>query len=531
VPEKPITVTLEPFGNDPARLQEAVRALMGHNALRERLQDGAHRLLYVTPVDQDSKGRLSRRAPEYDATIYDYAEQRTIIARFRPDSPDKVEVSEYAIQPLPSADEFAEALDLLGRDDRFGAELRNERLIPYRPMPPTIAVEQPDGRTRRILAIGMHASDNATGHRIVGVDLSNRTILHDLPSVVHAGDGECGPPASYACSSGGANMARVTVRQGNTTLWRFIAVRPSASLGTNGSGIELRNVTYRGKSVLYRAQLPILNVKYDADGVGIGCGPTYRDWQNSETCFEAIGSDPVPGFRLCTSPALTILDTGSDAGNFSGVAIYVDGQEVILVSELQAGWYRYISMWRFHTNGTIRPRFGFAAANNRCTCRAHHHHCYWRLDFDIGVPSPNVVEEFNDPPIFPGMNWHRKTYEIRRLKDPARHRRWRVLNPQTGTGYNIIPGANGGVADSYGVGDLWVLRYRGSTPPPSGELDDGQTFTTSEPLSMAHIDRFNNGEVVENQDVVIWYAAHFLHDEQHGGGSHIVGPDLEPFGP
>jgi len=38
--------------------------------------------------------------------------------------------------------------------------------------------------------------------------------------------------------------------------------------------------------------------------------------------------------------------------------VYVQGQEVVLVSEMEAGWYRYVSQWRLHTDGTIRPRFG-----------------------------------------------------------------------------------------------------------------------------------------------------------------------------
>ena len=87
-----------------------------------------------------------------------------------------------------------------------------------------------------------------------------------------------------------------------------------------------------------------------------------------------------------------------------------------------------------------------------------------------------------------------------------------------------MPGANDGNADAYGIGDLWVLRYKGS------EIDDGQGFTTNAALSMEHIDNFKSpAELVENQDVVLWYAAHFLHDEsQPGGQPHIVGPEIRP---
>src|SRR5262245_35715409 len=98
----------------------------------------------------------------------------------------------------------------------------------------------------------------------------------------------------------------------------------------------------------------------------------------------------------------------------------------------------------------------------------HIHHVYWRLDFDIRTPGHNTVEEFNDPPIVGGSNWHTKTFEIRRARDPQHHRRWRVRNVPTGEAYTLVPGRNDGVATAYGVGDLWVLRYK------SNEIDDGQ---------------------------------------------------------
>jgi hypothetical protein len=44
----------------------------------------------------------------------------------------------------------------------------------------------------------------------------------------------------------------------------------------------------------------------------------------------------------------------------------------------------------------------------------------------------------------------------------------------------------------------------------------------------ADIDKFVNGELVENQDVVIWYGAHFRHivSEQGPAECHEVGPNL-----
>ena len=225
---------------------------------------------------------------------------------------------------------------------------------------------------------------------------------------------------------------------------------------------------YRGKRVLYRAHVPILNVNYDptAQRPQGACGP-YLDWQNQEGMIQATGTDVAPGFRLCPTPAKTILDTGSDIGNFLGTAIYVQGQEVVLVSEMEAGWYRYISEWRLHANGTIRPRFGFSAVSNSCVCTRHHHHSYWRFNFDIRTAGNNRVREFNDQPLIGSSKWHDKNFEIRRPRDPARKRKWRVENTVTGEGYEVIPGPNDGVATAspdwpFPVGDVGSSAIAGA---------------------------------------------------------------------
>ena len=54
-----------------------------------------------------------------------------------------------------------------------------------------------------------------------------------------------------------------------------------------------------------------------------------------------------------------MLDTGSDTGNSLGVAIYVKGQQVVLVSEMEAGWYRYVSRG-------LLARFVLASAFQQC---------------------------------------------------------------------------------------------------------------------------------------------------------------------
>jgi hypothetical protein len=489
--------------------------------------------LFEEPVDHCAcaeRKPAARQPSEVLATVYDYAADRVLevtgpVEAFDPEAPGDIAVRALGYQPLPNDDEFRAAVDIIMHDRELRERIQAGELEVFRPMPPMLTGETADGRVERTVTVGLRTTNtDHASHEIVGVRMFDRAIVRGVEGLPAPGDRVCEPPPGRDTGGarGVAGQCWITITSGGQTVWRFLAVRPAGSSGTNGSGIELRYVDYRGKRVLYQAHVPILNVEYGADGQQIGCGPTYRDWQNEETQFEATGNPVAPGFLLCPQPARTIIDTGSDQGNFSGVAIYVDGPEVVLVSEMMAGWYRYITEWRFHVNGALRPRFGFAGTENRCTCHLHIHHVYWRLDFDLRTPGHNTVEEFNDPPIIANRNWHTKQFEIRRPRDPQHHRRWRVRNTASGETYEIVPGSNDGTATAFGAGDLWVLRYH------TGEIDDGQGFTTDPNLSRAHLEKFMTPpEAVTDTDVVIWYAAHYVHDAGLEVGN-WVGPDLVP---
>ena len=515
------------------RFSTLAQGLLKHNSLQSFVAKTRNRLLAFELIEEEPEAKTARPpAPgdRFRATIYDYTNNKAITAQGNLSSPRKLEITESSRQPFPTFAEFDEAVQILTKDPALGPRLRQKSLQPYAPMPPLIPSLQPDGRNERTVAVGLLPLNRDAHHEIVGVNMVRQTVARfdsRAPVNAIAQSQICGitDAGQATADKGTAGQVWVTVMQGRTTLWKFLVVRPAASSGTNGSGVELRFVDYRGKRVLYRAHVPILNVKYEHDA----CGP-YRDWQYQEGMIQATGTDVAPGFRLCPAPATTILDTGSDAGNFLGVGIYVDGLEVVLVSEMQAGWYRYVSQWRLHANGTIRPRFGFSAVQSSCVCNTHHHHVYWRLDFDIRTPGNNIIREFNNP-CLPGIcpsNWHDKQFEIARPRDPARQRKWRVQNSSTGEAYDIIPGPEDGEAASFpdapfGRGDLWFLRYR------STEIDDG-VIATGPPYE-AGISNWINGESITNQDVVVWYGAHFTHDVTHeppGTFGHIVGPDLVP---
>src|SRR5918992_498019 len=409
-----LQIEVEQFGPGPEVIDEVSRAALDHASVQEQLRETRHRLLSVQLLESPVEEKPDEPMPpdRYRATIYDYTNNRVVLATGSLDDiQGSLEVSEAGYQPLPTREEFDEAVEVLLEDEDLGPAIREQRLVPYRPMPPLVDTELPDGRVERTVAVGLMPQGDGAQHEIVGVNMVHRSVArypNRAPETAMAAAAVCGlrNENEPTASRGTPGRFRVTVNRGGTRLWSFLVVRPAASSGTNGSGIELRGVNYRGKRVLFWAHAPILNVQYD----GNACGP-FRDWLWQESMIQATGTDVAQGIRRCPSPAQTILESGTDKGNFLGVAIYRVGEETVVVSELEAGWYRYISEWRLHADGTISPRFGFSAVRNSCVCEPHHPHVYWSFDFDINTAENNVVREFNDPALFPPSNWHTLQFE------------------------------------------------------------------------------------------------------------------------
>ncbi|MCJ1243957.1 hypothetical protein MMC30_001154 [Trapelia coarctata] len=508
------TVAVEESGPSHTDLNEAVTQALGLCQVRELLSNTRHSLLFSGFDDAPRCGTKSG-PHRFQVALYDYTNARTLNVNGIPFDNSTVSTTEANTQPLPNAEELAEAGRIAGiHPDE----------VAHEEMPPVSTLDFPNGTSHRIVNIAI-ISPNASRSAHVDMNALTASFPPNTSSNILSCSAPAPDPHAQAITSE-PGTAAITISQGGTKLWTFDAIRPAASTGKQGSGIELRNVRYKGKSVLYRAHVPILNVQYEGDAGS--CGPYYRDWQHDEFPFQCHkGKDIAHGFRICSSPAKSILESNSDGGDFTGVAIYVDGAEVVLKSQMRAGWYRYVSEWRFHVNGTLKPRFGFGAVyqlhgSDYCVCHIHHHHVYWRLDFDIVTAGNNLVREYNNPPLFPPSNYHDKVYEILRPKDPRRRRHWEISSTRTGSTYSLVPGSNDGTSDAFGVGDLWVLKYH------AGEIDDGVGFV-ADVTAKANIDKFKNGELVKGADVVLWYGAHFKHDQTHeGGGSHIVGPDISP---
>jgi hypothetical protein len=258
------------------------------------------------------------------ATYFDYDNNEAKLVTGRLDDiRGSMEVSDSSHQPLPTREEFDEAVEILRENPDIGPALSEQRVKPQPAMPPLLTeATRPDGRTDRTLAVLLLSRSDEVRNEIVGVNMIDRTTLRfpeRAPSAALAADDACGvdDAGQDPTDRGLPGQFRVTITQGGTTLWSFLVFRPSFSLGTNGSGVTLREVDYRGKRVLFRAHVPILNVQYDGDA----CGP-FRDWLYAESPFHANGTDVAPGIRQCPTPAQTILDPPIQMRETSGVLPY-----------------------------------------------------------------------------------------------------------------------------------------------------------------------------------------------------------------
>jgi hypothetical protein len=360
-------------------------------------------------------------------------------------------------------------------------------------------------------------------------------------------DGTCGleeDTDSVSQSRGTPGSATITVKTpAGDTLWQFDVIRPTASSGFWGSGIELRNVSYKGTPVLKRGHVPIFNVQY----LNNACGP-YRDWAYEENRFKAnaqniLVGDATQGIVETSEMPQTILQSGSDFGNFTGVAIYTDEhQKTTLMTEMAAGWYRYVMMWTFYPDGSFQPQFGFGAIENACVCNRHFHHAYWRLEF------PNT--KFEKSPL--GQDaW--KVSDLQETFARDGMSRYRVSGGE-GKTYEIVPGPRDGTAsqpklpgdtvDKFAKSDMWIMNANDDQVDDSAlSADDSNDWGES-----IHISQFLKKQGAAQNDklekgLVVWYGTHFIHDllaepthiESHTAGEgdddHIVGPMIQPLKP
>lgn len=533
-------VKIKVWGPTQVQTEAAKKRVERDPGVQNALRGTNHRLIAFDYIENPDGSPPTR----YRVIFYDYTNDRTFVAESDFASRQPVTVRRDNFDPGVGNNELEAGFNLIRNDSVFGSLYKENKLNLSGAMPPTTHING-----ERLVNVGIQSANG--DYQIVGIGFKNNRIVRYQngapPTSEAAPEGtSCGVTnaGQGSTNSGIAGQYQMTVSQNGNPLWEMLIIRPSSSSGgtQERSGIEVRDVKYKGKSVLKRGHAPILNVKY-VDNV---CGP-YRDWQFAEGFFEApdkgatYPNGPDGGVMLLAPGqiATTVVESGNDSGNFQGVAVYQQdvgfGNELVLVSEMNASWYRYIMEWRFAADGTIRPRYGFGSISNGCVCHPRTHHVYWRFDFDVVGPNNKVFKvERGRKFLTPILT------ESAVLRNYQTNRSILIQNGDGDEAYQLTPNLTDGevanslgeIFDTYGGGDMWILRFQGKPGSPD-EINDPNVGTA------ANIGAWLNDESLDNQDVVVWYGAHeyrvdatSLTNFDRSGriiqGVHVVGPDLRP---
>lgn len=543
--QKPLILRAVAWGPDQRAIDAAKQRTEASSAVQEQLKGSRYRLISfeMFGASETDKGSPAPYPTRFRVLFYNYSSDVAVIAEGDFAGRDAITVRTDLFDPGVSPEELAAGYDLVKKDPRLGPMIARGEASLYEPMPPVSNVGG-----ERLVNIGIQNLDGSF-NEIVGVSFKRDALVRyegDAPETVRVNDGSsCGIPSAGQGSTGEgvAGQMQLTVNQQGSSdpLWEMLVIRPSSSSGASGerSGVEVRNVRYKGKSVLKRGHAPILNVKYLPGG---NCNQ-FRDWQYAEGFYQASNTgaqNPAPGMRILAAGqvATTAVESRQDLGDYQGVAIYVqdvgNGQEVVLVSEMNAGWYRYIMEWRFGSDGTIRPRYGFGSVTNSCVCSPRNHHVYWRFDFDIVQPQNKIFQMERGRKFLRPLSTEAAVFRSYQL-----NRGFLIQNSAGNEAYQIIPGMNdgeafftnpGGGVETFGHGDFWIFQFKGTADSP-GELDDPSTG------SAANLNPWANGESVNDQDLVVWYSAHQYRVDDASltswtnnvlTGQHVVGPTLRP---
>ncbi len=255
------------------------------------------------------------------------------------------------------------------------------------------------------------------------------------------------------------------------------------------------------------------------------------------------GKDCIPGTSACQAFNLqgkeegkryVMLHEESTGLSYIGPGGRAYGKMLTLWCTYNLGGYLYISRWCFKDDGCLMPQVGLTGPlqhvdtgdsspygsqvgkgkdGSKTFAPSHVHNMYFCLDFDIDG-TKNTVEEFNYVQDKPGSlsgkhSWTPIVKETGRPGNAATFRSWRVVNKASKNAlglprsYELIPGGNGifrgGSDEAIAQAELWVTRYHADEYP-----------VQKQSLAVA-LPKYLNGESVENQDVVVWYAVHAHH--------------------
>src|SRR5918995_5277884 len=195
-----VQINIERSGPGPEVIDEVSQALSEHASVQEQLSETRSRLLSVELLNPVGAEKADGLEPDrYRATTYDYTNNRVILTSGSlNDIQGSMEVLESGDQPLPTGEEFEEAVEILHEDPDLGPAIREQRVEPQPAMPPLLTEPtRPDGRVERTLAVLLLSQSDEALNEVVGVNMIGRTVLRfpeGAPSAALASHHACGLP-------------------------------------------------------------------------------------------------------------------------------------------------------------------------------------------------------------------------------------------------------------------------------------------------------------------------------------------------
>lgn len=297
-------------------------------------------------------------------------------------------------------------------------------------------------------------------------------------------------------------------------VWEMCWLPPNLSVGADGSGMELRNVHFKGHLVMRRAHAPMLFAEYRTS-------TCYRDWKDTSEQFlsdravqNKLGTpvDPPAAITSCDRSNNPTAAYGncpfqlpgypnSLASCAKGLSIEDDGDHVTLTSQHSAAWYQYTTRWTFYADGRMNPEFGFGNNDGTNSGITHWHHNYWRMEFaidDAGNTNPNKLS----------INGVDQSTEFSDLRDATGGpnggpKTWEVRNATTGNGYRLVPSADDYTIPANESGRNFHLIDVMGTRQHNGEYAD----RSDNPLGVCAMnqDALVNNESLLNNPTALYY--------------------------
>jgi primary-amine oxidase len=316
-------------------------------------------------------------------------------------------------------------------------------------------------------------------------------------------------------------------------------------------GLVLTDVHFHGRKVLNYAGIAEIFTPYDQgeprpvdfsqNGMGEPPLPLVagRDCSSGEWCklFDAHGKEVSRG----TLPRVMLHEERTGPSYLGGFGRAPGKTLVLWAAGRFTGppdGYTFLVRWKFRTDGTLIPEVGatgvpqhlwtgntsptgaFIGTNRqgKVFAPSHVHNFLYRLEFAVDGER-NTVEEFNwekDPTDArkARCTWTPIVRETARSCRPETFRSWRVVNNQSKNAlghprsYQLLPGSSGffrgdnSVAELATQADLWVTRYKPQEFPRS---------RTDPRSALAALPQYADGEIVQDQRLVVWYWLCFHH--------------------